>query len=140
MQRNFVKVAEFLRDHFPELEGHIEGGNYPAPPFFVFLANVMSATQIIALAWIVLGAESLFRFVGMQSPPAWASSIEQNYIQFGILIFLILPQFVQRYTATGAFELYLNGDTVFSKLSEGRFPNGDELLRLFKEAGLQVKS
>mmetsp|Transcript_10683 Transcript_10683/g.21944 ORF Transcript_10683/g.21944 Transcript_10683/m.21944 type:complete len:141 (-) Transcript_10683:1731-2153(-) len=139
MRRNFVQVAEFLQDNFPELRGKIEGANYPVPPAIEFLSNMVSVAQMIGLAWMVMGAEGIFRLVGMQVP-SWAKSIEQNSIQFGILLFLIMPQFVQRYTTTGAFELYLDDATVFSKMSEGRFPTGDELLGLFKEAGLQMKT
>jgi len=139
MARNYNKVAEFLEHNFPELQGKIEGGNYPPPPIFEFVANIVTICQLIGLAWMVMGPEALFRMVGMQQPPSWANTLNENAIQLGILLFLLLPQMVGRYTQTGAFELYLDGETVFSKLAEGRFPNGDELLGLFRDAGLKFK-
>mmetsp|Transcript_12201 Transcript_12201/g.15953 ORF Transcript_12201/g.15953 Transcript_12201/m.15953 type:complete len:146 (-) Transcript_12201:689-1126(-) len=145
MRRNFVQIAEFLQENFPELRGKIQGSNYPTPPFIEFLANMVSGVQMVGLAWMVMGANTLFRFIpGITQPPAWALQMEQQYsIQMGILLFLIMPQFIQRYTTTGAFEIYLNGDTatpIFSKLAKGRFPQAEELLIALGEAGLKRAS
>ena len=140
VQRNFVQVARFLEENFPELRGKISGGNYPPPPFIELVSNLVSVIQMIALAWMVLGAQGLFKMLGIQQPPKWALQIEENGIQFSMLLFLILPQFVARFTTTGAFEIYLNDETVFSKLSKGRFPEAEELVSLMVEQGLKKAS
>ena len=133
-------MAEFLQKKFPELVGKIEGENYPSPPLAEFLSHIVSITQMVALAWMVLGPNNLFRMVGIQHPPAWTASVQQNAIQIGIFLFLLLPQFVARWTVTGAFEIFLDGETVFSKLAEGRFPNAEELVNAMEAAGLKVQS
>ncbi|KAL7557017.1 hypothetical protein ACA910_011085 [Epithemia clementina (nom. ined.)] len=132
-------VANFLQEKFPELRGKIEGANYPAPPIVEFLSHVVSIAQLIGLAWMLLGSSTFFRMVGLQRPPAWAATVQQNAIQIGIFLFLLLPQFLAKWTATGAFEVYLDGETVFSKLSEGRFPKPEELIKAIASAGLEVQ-
>ena len=134
-----MQVANFLQDKFPELEGSIQGENYPSPPVVEFLSHLTSLAQLIGLMWMVLGKENLFRMVGMRRPPAWASTVHENGIQIGIFLFLLLPQILGRFTTTGAFEIFLDGDSVFSKLAEGRFPNADELVAAMKAAGLESK-
>merc|ERR1711865_1294775 len=44
--------------------------------------------------------------------------------------------FAQQLVATGAFEINLNGEEVFSKLKEGRMPTVEELVARLEAAGL----
>ena len=141
MKRNFVNVARFLQQNFPDLI--IEGGTYPAPPIMQFIANALAAAQLFALAWMVMGADTICRFMGYQQQrrPAWMTSIEQNAVQYGILLFILLPQMVQQFSSSGAFELVLDEDTkIFSKLSAGRFPTQEELISSLQAAGLKLAS
>ena len=124
MRGNYVKVAEFLENSFPEVRGRIEGGNYPVPPIVDLLANLVSFLQLAGLVWMVMGGESVLRLVGYRNQlPSFYYTIQKYGIQMGILMFLILPQIVGKWKITGAFEIYLDGDQeIFSKLATGGFP------------------
>jgi selT/selW/selH-like putative selenoprotein len=124
MRGNYVKVAEFLANSFPELRGRIEGGNYPVPPIVDLLATLVSFLQLAGLVWMVMGGESVLRLVGYRNQlPSFYYTIQKYGIQIGIFMFLILPQIVGKWKITGAFEIYLDGDQeIFSKLAAGSFP------------------
>lgn len=138
MKRNFVNVARFLQQHFGDNIA-IEGGTYPAPPIMQLITNVLAACQLLALAWMIMGADTLCRLVRLTQRPAWMHAVEQNAVQYGILLFIVLPQVVQSFSSSGAFELFLDDDTqIFSKLSAGRFPTQDELISTLQAAGLTL--
>jgi thioredoxin reductase-like selenoprotein T len=138
MKRNFEAVKEFLEVKFPKLRGRITGANYPTSPFVDLVANVMSIIQMAAIAWMVVGGEKVFRMLGFrQQLPAIYSTIQQNSIPIGIFLFLILPQWIGKFTLSGAFEIYLDDKEIFSKLSTGDFPTADGLVALMLKAGLE---
>ncbi|EEC45630.1 predicted protein [Phaeodactylum tricornutum CCAP 1055/1] len=140
MKRNFLNVQKFLEDQFPELRGHITGANYPPPATIELAANLMSVIQLMGIFWIVAGGEKIFRFLGypQNQLPSVYHTINQNAMPIGIFLFLILPQWIGRYTQTGAFEVYLNDKEIFSKLSKGAFPTADDLISSLVQAGLQT--
>lgn len=58
--------------------------------------------------------------------------------QISIALFLLLPQLMNSFATSGAFEIVVDGDkVVWSKLQEGRFPNADELTNPLVQMGLQ---
>lgn len=93
MRRNFAEVAEFLQKNFPELRGKVRGGNYPLPPMVELLLNVLSFVQLVGMLWMVLGGDTLLRWIGMvrydnqNRPilPAWYYKIQENTIQVRVL-------------------------------------------------------
>jgi selT/selW/selH-like putative selenoprotein len=126
MQRNFVQVAEFLANSFPELKGRIEGGNYPVPPIVDLLTTILSSMQLAGLLYMVMGGENVLRLVGFRNQMPYFYYFIQRYgVQLGIFLFLILPQILGKWRITGAFEIYLDGDQenpIHSKLATGEFP------------------
>ena len=131
--------AQFLQSKFPDLQ--IEGGTYPAPPVMQFVANCLALVQLLALAWMVMGGDTLCRMLGFRQRPAWTMQVEENSMQYGILVFILLPQFVNQFSFSGAFELILDEDKeIFSKLSAGRFPTQEELITGLQAAGLKMAS
>mmetsp|Transcript_11446 Transcript_11446/g.14415 ORF Transcript_11446/g.14415 Transcript_11446/m.14415 type:complete len:140 (+) Transcript_11446:356-775(+) len=135
MQRNYLQVKQFLESEFPELRGNITGGNYPPPEWALKLMNVISVLHMITIAFFFLG-DGLWTMIGLSSPPSWYQTCKQYPVQTLVTIFLIIPSFVQKYITTGAFEITCNGELMFSKIQSGRFPNGVELIEIFKNYGL----
>jgi len=137
MQRNFLQVKNFLEERFPELRGGvISGGNYPPPASAILAQKLLSYVQMFTLVAMVVG-ESIWTFIPfIRSPPKWYYGAKQNPVPFLIGIFLIVPTIVQSYMTTGAFEISLNHDVLFSKIEQGRFPTAQELIAMFKQAGL----
>lgn len=136
-------MAQFLEENFPELRGHVEGGNYPPPPLVEMLSNILSVIQLGGLAWIVMGGEALLGMVGYRNQmPGFYFTIQKYSVQFGIFLFLVLPQVLGKWRVTGAFELYLDGEeeAIYSKIATGAFPKGDDLVSLMAKMGLKQAS
>ena len=131
--------ARFLQQKFPDLK--IEGDAYPAPPLAEFAGNILAVLQMGAMAWMVMGVDKVFNMLGFRQRPQWTYAVEQNSMQYALLLFLILPQFVNQFRTSGAFELILDDQKeIFSKLSAGRFPTQEELISGLQAAGLQLAS
>lgn len=131
-----MTVKQFLETEFPELRGKISGGNHPPPEYATYLMKAISAMHMIAIAFIFLG-DTAWNFVPFVSePPQWYKTCRQYPIQTFIFLFFLVPTIVQSKLTTGAFEIMLDGEVLFSKISSGRFPNGPELIEIFTKAGL----
>jgi len=132
-----MTVKQFLETEFPELRGKISGGNYPPPAYAIYLMQLISAVHMIAIAFIFLG-DTAWNFVPfVQHPPQWYQTCKKFPMQTFIFIFFLVPTIVNSKLTTGAFEIMLDGEVLFSKISSGRFPNGPELVEIFAKAGLQ---
>lgn len=108
MKRNFVELQRFLEHRFPELRGHIYGGNYPPPPYAMLLVTFGASTipsdpcpsrtlltdtneplqqtthivgylQMATLVLMVVG-RPLFRLCGFAAPPAWFEAMMENKV------------------------------------------------------------
>ena len=137
MKKNFISIQKFLEEQFPELRGKITGGKYPVPPILELVENVMSMCQLVGMAWIVFGGQTLFRVVGFTEPPRAFYVIQEYGFQIGVGVFLLIPQLINQFAVSGAFEIVLDGQSVvWSKLNQGRFPSGPELISSLESLGL----
>jgi len=89
--------------------------------------------QILGVIFLMFG-DSLFSMLGAPVP-TWFNSIKENRMMAVGVLFLG-NSFAQQLVATGAFEVELNGEEVFSKLKEGRMPTVEELVARLEAAGL----
>lgn len=117
-------MKKMLETAFPGIDVIL--ANYPPPLPKRLLAKVVPLVQIGVIGIIVAG-EHIFPMLGFMTPPPWYYSLRAN--RFGSmastwLLGNVLQSFLQ---SSGAFEVFLNGDLVFSKLKEGRFPGEIEL-------------
>ena len=122
----------------------IQGGNYPAPPLIELLQRLLSYVQLIGMVWVVLGGEKLMNLLGYGSPtrplPAFYWKIQEYGFQIMVGLYFILPQFLNSYLVSGAFEVYLNDQEIYSKLKTGSLPNMDTLASSLVQAGLKASS
>lgn len=135
MKRNFLKVKEFLEASFPELRGRVTGENYPPPPVIGMFVNFLSVVQLFFIAAMFMG-DGIWSFLRFQQPPEIWFTAKQYGMQIGIAVFLLVPQIINSYVITGAFEVALDGTVVFSKLETGKMPQAEELIAPFEAAGL----
>jgi thioredoxin reductase-like selenoprotein T len=145
MQNKFRQVENYLYETFPELQGQIVGGNYPPPPVAVLLQKILSYVQLLGLAWMIVGGEKLMRLIGYNGSanrplPQWYWKIQAYAMQISVVIFFVLPQILAKYVNTGAFEIYLDGKEIFSRLKTGNFPTADDLVNPLSASGLSKAS
>lgn len=60
-------------------------------------------------------------------------------MQTFLFIFVILPSIVSSAATSGAFEIMMDGEVIWSRLQTGQFPDGQQLLNLFRVALAQTK-
>ena len=87
------------------------------------------------LLFVFLG-DKLFGVVGMSYVPSWYSTVQKNGMQIAIFVYLLLPNVLSKYLVSGAFEIMLDGKTIFSKLETGRLPQMGDLVSPLLNAGL----
>jgi selT/selW/selH-like putative selenoprotein len=133
----------FLQNEFPQLIGKITGEHYPTPPLAELVSHIVALLQMLGLACMVVGVDTLCRMLGLRQAPAFMRSMQENSIQCAILLFLLMPQLIARFSQSGAFEVYLNGGEaevlIFSKLAEGRLPEKADIISKLVAAGLKAK-
>ncbi|KAK8925673.1 SelT-like protein [Platanthera zijinensis] len=121
-----VNMKNMLETSFPGIEVILS--NYP-PSFPKRLASKAVPVAQTGLMAIIVGGEYIFPRLGMVPPP-WYYSLRSN--RFGAIASTwFLGNFLQSsLQSSGAFEVYYNGELVFSKLKEQRFPGEIELRQL----------
>ncbi|KAL6853733.1 hypothetical protein ACP4OV_019762 [Aristida adscensionis] len=121
-----MTMKRMLETSFPGI--HVVLENYP--PLFPkrALSKAVPIIQVGAMAALMAGDQIFPRF-GMVPPP-WYYSLRAN--RFGTMATIwLFGNFAQSFLqSSGAFEVYCNGQLVFSKLSEQRFPSELELREL----------
>ena len=65
--------------------------------------------------------------------PDWVSSMETNKMHSMLTIHFLGNLLKQNFGNTGAFEIYYDGDVVFSKLKEKRMPRLEEIVDGIRE-------
>jgi selT/selW/selH-like putative selenoprotein len=136
MKRNFLYLQKFLEDTFPELSGKITGGNYPPPPIIEILLKILSGVQLFAMALIVFGDRVWTSMLRFRQVPSWYYPIKAYGFQFGVALFFVIPNILNHYVVTGAFEILVDGELAYSKLETGRLPTAGDILAVFEKVGL----
>lgn len=133
MARNYAAVKSFLERQFIGID-EITGDAFPAPAYKQLIASITSSLWIIGIILVVFG-EGIFNLLQVR-PPGWYDLIKNNKMSvlFGLFV---LNNIGNQMLATGAFEIYLNGDVIHSRLESGDFPTVDGLIAVLNRHGIQ---
>eukprot|EP00985_Skeletonema_marinoi_P034956 scaffold45270_cov190-Skeletonema_marinoi.AAC.9 len=138
MKANFLRLRELLRTEFPGEWSEISGDNYPAPEWTNLAATVISILQMLVIL-VVLTGDAVWNYIpGFRSgPPEFYYKMKDNPALTFMIVFLVIPSYVQSFANTGAFEIFLDDKLIFSKLETGRMPNVGEIMAALEKSGLQ---
>lgn len=104
------------------------GAEYPLGPVRQTLSYAATALQMGALAFLYAG-EKIFPALGMPIPALYYKAQESKMMSYMIAFFGF--NFVKgQISSTGAFEIFLDNELIYSKLQTGRMPDMNELLHL----------
>lgn len=136
MRRNFEELRTFLHTHFPALSEAraIRGELYPPPPAAQALASLGSFVQIGGVA-VTLGGSIIFDRLGFPEP-FFVPALRRNPM-FTILGLSMVNSMLGSLATTGAFEVYIDGELVFSRLESGTFPRGGLLVSELEQRGMR---
>ena len=90
--------------------------------------------QTFGVLFLFVG-DSIFASLGVENPE-WFTWMKDNKMM-AIGGFWIFNSIATNLVATGAFEVTLNGQPIFSKLEAKRMPTLDELVRNLERAGMK---
>jgi thioredoxin reductase-like selenoprotein T len=135
MRNNFLGLKSFVESKFPQFLGNIHGEVYPPPAVNVMIATLAGYIWFIGIA-LTMGGNQIFGALGMPVPDI-VKTMNENKVPTFMTLFVI-NSLGNSLIATGAFEIYVNDQLIFSKLQTGRFPNGEELVQLINTLGYQV--
>lgn len=132
MKRTFLQAKEYLESQFPN-QLAISGENSPIPPIIELLLNVLTLIQLFTIAAVIFGERIFF---GYRAPSIYYRIKEYGFM-FAIAIFWIIPQVLNKWVMTGAFEVFVDGTKIFSKLESGQMPSATDLTTPLLQMGLQ---
>jgi len=124
----------FLERKYPELRGAISGENYPPPQYALVAMQVAGMAQMATLAIMFFG-DSLFATLGVPAPGI-VQYIQENKITSFMTSFM-MNSMATSMSSTGAFEISVDGRTVYSKLESGRMPSPGDIIDAFNALGLK---
>jgi len=122
-----VRQSQILQHIFPALEDRIVGDNYPVTKIKELLANVFQVAQFAGIGLIFVG-EKLFDMLGMPVP-GWQRWISNNKLGSGLGI-MLAGNIGQQMRMSGAFEVFIHGDHVFSRIATGTVPAVEEMVEV----------
>ncbi|MQM05717.1 hypothetical protein Taro_038533, partial [Colocasia esculenta] len=127
---NALTTKKMLETSFPGID--VVLSNYPPPLPKRLLSKLVPVVQA-GVFGIVMAGDQILPRLGYVVLPPWYHSLRAN--RFGTIASTwLLGNLVQNFLqSSGAFEVYCNGDLVFSKLKEHRFPGEIELRNLINE-------
>merc|ERR1712088_1126430 len=122
-----------LAEHQPDLV--VKGDNYPPPGIRLQLAHFIGALKMALLLMLVISFDP-WAYIGHEvmgpTPQAYTWALE-NKIFACLMVFFLANMVETQLISTGAFEVSVGGDLVWSKLQHGRVPQPKELIPLIMD-------
>lgn len=126
MQADLIRMLPNVEDI------RITGSTYPTPPLRAVVGHLCTIAFLVALGVAIGGAQLPFL------SPNIKQVIQQRrgaIIGAGFLLNMIGSSLLQ----TGAYEVILDGEVIFSKLSQGAVPSSDQIYHMVVEKTLLTK-
>ena len=117
MSKNFRNVKHYLESQHPEVM--IDGLHHSPGQTKEMIAYLGGLVWTAGLILMFFGS-TIFGMLGMATP-GWFKYIKDNQMIFALGLF-IMNNIAQGMMATGAFEIYYNGELMHSRLETGTFP------------------
>lgn len=130
----FQGLHNYLVYNYPQLQGRVFGKEFPTSQSNSVFRNVVIAIQIIFLVVLMLG-ENLLKLLKIPITPDIELFMEYRPMIFGF-VFIFTTTLLQ-FAEIDAFEISVNGVSMFSKIRTGRFPTGQELIQILEAAGIK---
>jgi len=120
----------------------ITGENYEVKGHKALLSTIIGYLRMACFA-ILFAGDQIFGMVGgvrtmpkaVQDMYQW---INDNKFQFGLMVFFIGSMVQTNLMASGAFEIYVNGNLEYSKLETTQMPDYDAIQLIFRKYGVNV--
>jgi hypothetical protein len=126
------QVEYFITQNFPEFRGRIAKEMYPPGPIKSMIANICQVVWLGGILVLLTGS-TICKTLKIEEPELFKTARENPFSTF-IFLFIINSVGASQ-LSTGAFEVTLDGELIFSKLALGRVPQGPEILKAIESMG-----
>jgi selT/selW/selH-like putative selenoprotein len=123
-------VNQLIGEQFPGTE--VVGSNYPPSAANVAASKVVSFATMGCVGATFFG-EKIFEMIGMARPEL-VVSMQANKMGTTMGAWFVGNMVSQNLLNTGAFEIYYDGEVIFSKLQTSRLPNVPEVMTNLESA------
>mmetsp|Transcript_31075 Transcript_31075/g.52495 ORF Transcript_31075/g.52495 Transcript_31075/m.52495 type:complete len:137 (+) Transcript_31075:230-640(+) len=135
MKNNFLGLKGFVESKYPQFQGRVSGEVYPPSNFAVVFSKIAGYAWFIGVALLLTGS-TIFDTLGIPMPEPIVQMNKNKPVAFFVLF--VINSLGNSLMATGAFEIYINDELIFSKLQSGHFPNADELIAAMNTMGFKA--
>lgn len=122
----FDQFTQFAKEKYPNMP--VEGANFAPVLWKAYVAQGLSFLKMAAL-FIVLFGYNPFERLGFGYPAILAHA-HGNKMSSCMLLFMLGNLVEQSLISTGAFEVYLGNEQIWSKIESGRVPSPQEFMQL----------
>lgn len=120
-----------IRRMYPNTE--VYGSEYPLGPTKKIISTVLTYTQYGFIGLMMFGG----RIPAVAEHPLYLR-VQQNRWMYFIGAYLLTNTAQKFLTQSGAFEVYINDELVFSKLTQNRMPTIQEIMTKMKQYWLHM--
>ncbi|CAJ0956331.1 unnamed protein product, partial [Mesorhabditis belari] len=122
----FDQYSQFIHEKYPNMQ--VEGQNYPTAPWKSYLAQFLGIFKLALIASVISGSNPFERLgFGYPTILQWAHN---NKLSSCMMAFLLSNMVESSLLSSGAFEVYLGKELLWSKLESGRVPAPAELMQM----------
>jgi selT/selW/selH-like putative selenoprotein len=134
MQRYFMDVKRFVESdpRYTAFLGNVHGANFPPPYHAVIISQIATVLWYLGLG-LVFGGDHIFNALGIAEPDFYVYM--KNNKMAAIAGLFIMNSVGHNMLSTGAFEIYINDQLVYSKLAMRKMPDGNDLAQALALAG-----
>ncbi|VDK53619.1 unnamed protein product [Anisakis simplex] len=125
----FDEFSKMIHEKYPSMQ--IDGANYSPVAWKSIIAQFVGLSKIAIIVLIVMGRDP-FQSIGQPTPTIFAWALN-NKLSSCMMIFLLSNAVESSMMSTGAFEIYLGDELIWSKLESGRVPSPTELIQIIDQ-------
>ncbi|KAK6112662.1 selT/selW/selH selenoprotein domain protein [Brugia pahangi] len=122
----FDEFSRYIHEKYPSMK--IDGANYSPKAWKNVLAQIIGLGKIVLIVLIVMGQDP-FASIGQPTPRIFSWALN-NKVSSCMMLFLLSNTIESSLMSTGAFEIYLGDEQIWSKLESGRVPSPSELVQI----------
>jgi len=127
------QYAQLIRQRYAENEIKVEVINHPVPQWKQTIASTLSLLKFAFIICTLMQFDPA-PFLGLSSTPGMLLWAWENKGYACMMAFFLGNALENGLVSTGAFEIYLQDQKLWSKIETGRIPSQGELYQMLEQA------
>lgn len=121
----FDQFSQIIQEKYPGVV--IEGTNFPPSQIKSLVSQFIGVAKIALIVMVIVGRDP-FASMGIATPGIFNWMLS-NKLSSCLMLFMLSNSIEGMMMSTGAFEIYLGEEQIWSKLESGRVPSPPELIQ-----------